>query len=262
MLFTRNKQKNELPADVKVLRGAIVGFIKKELQKYDGGEAGNLNNMELFIDCTDSERQVYEAAVYLHDKDRLKNEVQKIADDYAIDLPGNWSLATLFDKLPEASMKNANGTIGLLLTGAKANQKQPGPNGIHQIRVAALNGHTEQQTYDIHSTDSRVNIGRGHTVELPDGSVRVNQISFAADSSEPANKYVSRHHAHINWDEGKKRFLVYPDAGGIPPANKTKIKNAKSGQVYKLQAADIGYALSDYDQLILGDSAVLEVRFP
>ena len=261
MIFTRNKAKDDKTADVKVLRDAIVVFIKNELQKYQGGEGSNLDDIILFINCSDTERPLYEAAIYQNEKDRFKKDLQKIADDYAIDLPDNWNLQLIFDELPEATIKSINGTIGILIKAKENINQSPVVNTIvEHAEIKVLNGETTQSTYNINPKSGRLNIGRGEIVELPNGSNRTNHIAFSGVSSNNANKYVSRHHAHTEWNNEKKCFMVYADAGGIPPANKTKVKNASSGQVYKLQVTDMGYALADHDQIILGDSAVLEIR--
>ena len=81
------------PTDVKGIRSAILEFIKEQLQKTEGGEGGNIKGFTLYLTCTESEKHLYEAAVYVHDENRFKEEdVQKIADDYAIALPAAWTL--------------------------------------------------------------------------------------------------------------------------------------------------------------------------
>jgi len=261
MIFTRNKGKDDKPADVKVLRDTIIRFIKNELQKYQGGEARNVHQIGLFINCADTELPFYESAVYQNEKDRFKKEIQKIADDYAIDLPDDWQLALVFDELPEMAIKSINGIIGILINVKERKNNQSIQKAVEYAQIRVLNGQTEQPTYTIDPEMGRINIGRGQVVELPDGSSRINHITFTIAPSNIANQYISRQHAHLEWNNEKKCFMLYADAGGLPPANKTKVKNAKLGQVYKLQTTGIGYALADYDQLILGESAVLEIRY-
>ena len=97
------KQKNDRqPLDVKVIRNRLLQFIKEQLQRREGGEGNNIRGMELYIASPPQEKDVYESIVYFHDADRFKNEeLQKIADDYAIALPSQWYLNLFFvDDLP------------------------------------------------------------------------------------------------------------------------------------------------------------------
>jgi hypothetical protein len=50
-----------------------------------------------------------------------------------------------------------------------------------------------------------------------------------------ANKYVSRQHAHIEWNNDAGKFMIYADEGGVPPRNKIKIRSEKSEDIIKLQ---------------------------
>ena len=72
-------------------------FIKDQLQKAEGGEGSNIKGLCLYLTCGQNEKHLYEAAVYIEEEDRFKEEeVQKIADDYAIALPENWTLEIEF----------------------------------------------------------------------------------------------------------------------------------------------------------------------
>ena len=64
--------------------------------------------MELYIASPPDEKDVYESIVYFHDTDRFKNEeVQRIADDYAIALPPQWYLNLIFvDELPAEAVRS------------------------------------------------------------------------------------------------------------------------------------------------------------
>jgi pSer/pThr/pTyr-binding forkhead associated (FHA) protein len=88
----------------------------------------------------------------------------------------------------------------------------------------------------------------------------MNTIAFPANSNNESNKFISRQHAHIEWDNDSAAFLLFPDEGGIPPKNKVKVRSA-AGELIKLQAIEIGYELKDGDQIVLGDSAVLEFSY-
>lgn len=95
------------PSDIKGIRASLLQFIKDQLQKAEGGEGSNIKGLCLYITCSDEEKHLYEGAVYADEEDRFKEEeVQKIADDYAIALPENWILEILFvDEAPPEALK-------------------------------------------------------------------------------------------------------------------------------------------------------------
>ncbi len=92
-IFKRNTP--ERPVDVKTIRDRLLQFIKERLKKAEGGEGNNIKGLQIFISCSPDEKHLYEAVVYIENPERFKNEVQKIADDYAIELPGEWTLETI-----------------------------------------------------------------------------------------------------------------------------------------------------------------------
>ena len=110
------------------------------------------------------------------------------------------------------------------------------------------------------STSGKVTIGREKRVQMPDGFFRENVIAFPANSTNESNKFVSRQHAHIEWDNDSGSFLLFADEGGIPPRNKVKLRSV-DGELDKLQTMEIGHLLKEGDQIILGDSAVLEFSY-
>jgi pSer/pThr/pTyr-binding forkhead associated (FHA) protein len=98
-------------------------------------------------------------------------------------------------------------------------------------------------------------------VRTADGFYRENTIAFKADSTHESNKFVSRQHAHIEWNSDAGSFYLFADEGGIPPGNKIKIRQPDSGTPVKLQNTQIGHRLQDGDQIILGDSALLQFNY-
>src|SRR5215217_7672473 len=83
--------------DVKNIRDRLLNFIKEQLQKLEGGEGNAIKGLHLFINCTEVDKFIYESAVYYDEPDRFKNEeVQKIADDFALDLPEGWNMEIVF----------------------------------------------------------------------------------------------------------------------------------------------------------------------
>src|SRR5687768_6962585 len=105
-MFDIFKKSDEGPRDVKGLRDAFLRFIKQELQKVEGGEGRHIKALQIFINCTDVEKHLYESAVYFEESSIFKNEIQRIADDFAIDLPDSWTLDISFvDTFPEETIK-------------------------------------------------------------------------------------------------------------------------------------------------------------
>ncbi len=246
------------PKDVKSIRAAMLTFIKEQLQKAEGGEGANIKGLTLYIQCKPGERHLYESAIYWADENRFKqDEVQKIADDYAIALPDNWTLEIVFvNSLPTEGWKAKN--IGVVL--AIVANKKPAKVVETYSNTAAikiLKGEAEKTAYAIKAQDGKINIGRERKTATSEGFVRENQIAFLAESVNEGNRSISRQHCHIAWDNSANSFLLFADEGGIPPYNKTKIKS-KDGQPVKIQTTGIGYRLKDGDQIILGESAVLE----
>jgi pSer/pThr/pTyr-binding forkhead associated (FHA) protein len=254
-IFKNNQQTGE--RDVKIIRDQLLQFIKSQLQKVEGGEGNNIKGLHLFIACSNVEKYMYEAAVYYDEEDRFKNEeVQRIADDYAIDLPANWVMEIVFtDVLPAEAVK-VQGLDAALFIQTKKRALIKSTTAV--IRV--LNGEAEQEEYTITSTSGKVTIGREKKIQTPEGFIRENIIAFPANSSDESNKFVSRQHAHIEWDNDSGVFCLFADEGGIPPRNKIKLRSA-DGELEKLQTMEIGHQLKDGDQIILGDSAVLEFRY-
>ena len=103
-------------------------------------------------------------------------------------------------------------------------------------------------------------MGREKKTQTADGFFRENTICFLGESKEASNRSVSRQHAHIEWDAHSGCFVVYADEGGIPPLNKTKVRKA-DGTVEKIQTIEIGHRLDEGDQVMLGESAILEFTY-
>lgn len=257
-MFGFLQQKKEAPQDVKGIRDSILHFVKQQLQKAEGGEGSNMRSMFLYLSCTEAEKHLYEAAVYADEPGRFKaEEVQRIADDYSINLPENWVLETFFtDNVPAEAVKAEEVAASLVISSGKKPVQQQATTAY----IKVLHGEAEKEVYTLSSEGGKINIGREKKVQASDGFYRVNTIAFPADSSHESNKFVSRQHAHIEWDAENGSFLLYADEGGIPPRNKIKVR-AVGGVPVKLQSTHIGHPLQEGDQIILGDSALLEFSF-
>lgn len=253
------KQKNDQhPMDVKVIRNKLLQFIKEQLQRREGGEGSNIKGMELYIASPADEKAVYESIVYFHDTDRFKNEeVQRIADDYAIDLPFQWYLNILFvDDLPAEAVRSKELPVALHI----GTRKQPTLNNPTTAYLRVLSGEAEHTEYTVTAESGRVCIGRDREVKTSDGFFRINTIAFLVNNPSDANRYISRQHAHVEWNEESGCFYLYADEGGIPPRNKVKVQTS-DGTLVKLQTLQIGHPLKEGDQIMLGESSLLQFTY-
>ncbi len=258
--FFKPQKKEGQPADVKTIRDRLLHFIKAQLQKLEGGEGAGIKALHLFIACSDAEKPLYEAALYWDEADRFKNEeVQRIADDYALALPDNWTLECTFtDVLPPEAARATDVEAALLIV----TRKQPSPlKKTATAYIKVINGEAEQTVYTITSNSGKVNIGREQKVQARDGFYRINQIAFPAGSQHESNKFVSRQHAHIEFDPESGQFLLFADEGGVPPRNKVKVRSVRESDMVKLYTIHIGHPLQEGDQIMLGDSALLEFTY-
>jgi len=252
-----NSDAEERPADVKGVRHALLQFVKQQLQKAEGGEGGNIKGVCLYINTTDAEIHVYEAAVYANEPQKLRDEIQRMADDYAVELPANWSLDITFDEeIPGEAIKAPNIDVAFFVKTGKHFIKQSAT-----AYIRALSGETLEPEYTLHSGDSKINIGRDKKTQSDEGYFRTNHIAFPSESTLKENKYISRQHAHIEWSNDAGSFMIFADEGGVPPRNKVKVRSEANEQITKLHATHIGHQLQEGDQVILGESAVLEFSY-
>ncbi len=251
------QEKEDQTGDVKLVRSTLLQFIKEQLKKVEGGEGNNIKGLQLFITCPDTEKHLYEAAVYLEQPERFKNEdVQKIADDFAIDLPAEWTMDISFvDAAPPEAIKVSHLDASLFIQTKKRSIKK---SATAYIKI--LNGEAEKEEYAITSESGNIFIGREKKVQTADGFFRINNIAFPAVTNHTANQYVSRQHAHIAFDSDSGYFLLYADEGGLPPRNKVKVRSTEGGPI-KLQTAGIGHPLQEGDQIILGETALIQFSY-
>jgi len=245
----------ERPHDVKGIRHILLQSIKEKLQRAQGGEGGNIMGVYLFINCSEAEKHLYEAAVFENNPGKFKiEEVQKIADDYAITLSPSFKFEVTFTNIfpPQADLIHGIDAAIFIST------KRSGlTNKKNKAFIKVLNGEAENDTYLIDSGTGRINIGRESRVQAAGNYVRKNVIAF---KPVERNRSVSRQHGHIEWEADSNSFLVFADEGGIPPNNKMKVRTPE-GALIKMQAIEVGHRLQEGDQIILGDMAVLEFTY-
>src|SRR4051794_6647765 len=186
------------PQDIKGIRGALLQFVKDQLQKAEGGEGNNIRGLYLYITCKPEDKHLYEAATYADEENRFKEEeVQKIADDFAIDLPTGWTMQISFvEAAPPEAIKAQVVDAALFIS----TKKKPKIHAATTAYIRVLNGETEKPMYTITSATRRVNIGRERKAQTAEGFYRENQIAFPGTSDHQSNRSVSRQHAHIEWD--------------------------------------------------------------
>lgn len=256
-MFDFLKKDNSAP-DVKALRQNLLLFIKDQLKKWEGGEGNNIKGMQLFLAPPPNDRDLYEAVVYLNEGKKFKEEeVQRIADDFALELPHDYGFELLFvEALPTEAVKAKEIPVALHVT----TKKQPVLTTRTKAFVAVVNGEADQKIYELSDKGGRVCIGREKKVQTTEGFLRENNIAFPSTSFNAANKFVSRQHAHIEWNRDAGGFFLYADEGGIPPKNKIKVQT-RTGDVIRLQSTLVGHHLQEGDQIVLGQSALLQFSY-
>ena len=210
------------------------------------------NGVYIFINCSDAEKHLYEAAVFANVPGKFKlEEVQRMADDYAITLSPSFKCDIVFTAKfpPQADLiKDINAAVFI------STKKSGLINKKSQAFIKVLNGEAEQESYALDAANGRINIGREARVQAAGNYMRKNTIAFKPNE---INRSVSRQHAHIEWEADSNSFLVFADEGGIPPNNKMKVRTPE-GVLIKMQAIEVGNRSRAGDQFILGDSAVLD----
>lgn len=258
-MFDLFKQKDDSTSpDVKTLRQNILLFLKGQLKKWEGGEGANIKSLQFFLSPLEEDKHLYEAALYVDDETKFKDEeLQRIVDDYALDLPAEWTLEFLFvEALPAEAIKSKDLPVALHV----ATKKQPILTTLTTAYLSIVNGEAEKEKYTLTDRDAKLCIGREKKVQTPEGFMRENDIAFPSDSENKSNKFISRQHAHVEWNSEAGGFFLYADEGGIPPHNKIKIKTA-AGDIIRLQSTQVGHHLKEGDQVMLGESALLAFSY-
>ncbi len=256
MLDIFNNSDNKTSKDAKRIRDEILLFIKERLKKVEGGEGSNFRGMHLYITCREEEKPFYESAIYYDEPGRFRNEeIQRIADDYDVQLPPDWTFEVQFvDTLPREAKTIIGIDAGLFISTKKSTVQK---SAVAYLKVRA--GGSEKPVYRISSSSGRVCIGREKQTQTATGFFRKNDIAFTGD--DPHNKFVSRQHAHIEFDNDSGTFMLFADEGGVPPGNKVKVRSVNETNPVKLYTTNFGYSLKEGDQILLGESALIEFSY-
>ena len=257
-MFDLFKQKGETAVpDVKMLRQSLLQFIKDQLKRWEGGEGANIKGLQFFVAPPADDKHLYEAAFFVDDEAKFREEVQRIVDDYAIELPATWTMETLFtDELPSEAVKAKDLPVALHVS----TRKQPVLTAQTTAYIQVISGEAEKEKYVLTATGGKVCIGREKKVQTDEGFMRENTIAFPSDSTHKSNKFISRQHAHIEWNKDAGAFFLYPDEGGVPPRNKIKVQT-ETGAVIRLQTVQVGHHLQEGDQIVLGETALLKFSY-
>lgn len=255
-MFDLFKKNTPLQADdAKSIRDAVLQSLKTRLRKAEGGEGGHIRGIQFFVNCTPEDKPVYESALYVHEEEKLRAEVRRLADDYAIGLPQQWNLEVVFAAQLPAEATPIEGTKAALFIATAQTKVQKEVAAFVHI----VGGQAEKESYALHSAGGRVNIGREAKVQAGNGFYRVNHIAFTPEGE--GNKSISRQHAHIEFNAPAGKFYLYADEGGVPPRNKVKVLSQRYEAPVKLQSTQLGHALEEGDQILLGDVALLQFSY-
>ena len=160
------------------------------------------------------------------------------------------------DSLPAEAVQSTDMPVALgILTRSNTVVRQP-----EAAAIRVLSGEAEKEIYQITPASGRIYIGRDKQAQVADGFLRRNDIAFPSDSPVEGNKYVSRQHAHIDWDKKNHCYCLFADEGGIPPGNKIKVQR-ETGETIRLQTTEIGHKLEPGDKIVLGTSVLLEFDY-
>ncbi|GAO41056.1 FHA domain-containing protein [Flavihumibacter petaseus] len=244
-------------------RDAVLRFILKSLQPYVDEKSAVVDGLRLYIRCEDMQAaSLVQVALYLDRPGHFQQDIlQRHLHNHYIHLSAGWffEVQVTEEAFPENII--SDGQFGLDIV--RPNQAWGQPGGKAVIRT--LVGQTEQTEYPLDpSRQLKYYIGRSREPRLSSGKVHPNDIVFvAADEpgfdSEKArgNLQVSRNHAMICFDPRFKKFLLYPDKGGLPESgNKLKVYT-QDDKVRQLNIAGVPHELRDGDQIALGGEAIL-----
>ena len=106
--------------------------------------------------------------------------------------------------------------------------------------------------------NNRCNIGVGNFIQLDDKTFRENYIAIDDSTKSPQykyNKYVSRAHAYISFDE-ERGFCLHVERGGTRNAQK-RTHIYRNGETIELNNTLISEVLHDGDRIILSKSVHL-----
>jgi pSer/pThr/pTyr-binding forkhead associated (FHA) protein len=131
---------------------------------------------------------------------------------------------------------------------------------VQKAVIRVLTGAAEHENYQFSPASGRICIGRDKRAQSADGFLRENNIAFPSSEENNGNRFVSRAHAHIEFDQASGHYVLFADEGGIPPRNKIKVQRG-SGEQIRLQTVEVGHHLQPGDRIVLGESVLLEFDY-
>jgi pSer/pThr/pTyr-binding forkhead associated (FHA) protein len=242
-------------------RAELYRFVIDQLRIYQQEPTTGIMGLNLFIACADAtEMGLYQVATWQNQPGKFRNELDRLLTDNYIQLPKTWTFDIALLEGPLPTCTYLSGQFGLNLTTASQPNQPAQPARLAQLQV--LSGQAEQATYPLDPDRQIVfRMGRGHSVQLPNGGVRTNDIAFLNPDDtgfDPAqgegNAAISRHHATLIYQPDRQRYVLQVDEGGLPSHNnKTKLIHP-DGRTTRADLAQAVYPLNDGDIIELGGS--------
>ncbi len=244
-------------------REAVLRFLLKSLQPFVDEKGAVVDGLRLHIRYRDmQELNLVQVALYLDQPGHFQSAIlERHLLNHYINLSRNWFFEVQVIEQPFAEHLIVQDQFGLEIV----RPQSMAVSGQSTAVIRTLVGQTEQSEYALDpGRQLKYYIGRSRQPRLSTGKLHPNDIVFLA-ADEPGydaekgrgNLQVSRNHAMICFDTRFRKYLLYPDRGGLPESgNKLKVYT-QDDRVKQLSIAGIPHELQDGDQIALGGEAIL-----
>ena len=192
------------------------------------------------------------------DSDFIDNLITAIDNECGISIP---KVEIETGKLPQGiSVTPITPTIHILIREDKPYR----PVHTATIRAMEEQGSLVEEVYYLSANDimnlpgNRYNIGIGVRQKLDNLTIRTNHIAIDDNPASPEyehNKYVSRSHAHISYDN-KIGFLLYVEDGGTTRSGK-RTAILRNDDTIRLESINAPIPLQDGDIIVLSKNVYL-----